>query len=107
MWLAVFFHLYVRTGDVSVSADDLFVVWVPYNELLLRDFHCIKVIYVHGHSASAARVSECFFTKPSYLPHDVRGIVVVDDVYLVTTLVRIPQLLGRGQPGLDYIRADR
>ena len=60
---------YIRTENIAVTAQYLFLFRIPDYQLLIRIIHNIVLINIHGHSCSATGSTKCNLTQTSDFLH--------------------------------------
>ena len=104
--LAVRLQLPVLTEEVSVAADNLLGLRVPYDKLFATMGHRIKLVDIHTLSRTASCCSEGDLSQSANLLHDMRSFSGTNDVNLIVALVGGAQTTVGCQLTLQQILTD-
>lgn len=91
--LAVGFELYFPAGDKTVTAEYEFAIGIPHYELVAGGVHKVVFVNVTVFSGATAGSAECYFTQSAYFAHCHRGILGVEDIDFIASLIGSSQIM--------------
>ena len=101
--LSVVIHFPICTIKIAIPTDNLFSIWIPYNQLLVTAFHHIKIVNIHRLSRSSACISECNFAQSANLFHDIGRVLSRNDINFVMAFISHSELFFRRQLTFQHL----
>ena len=105
--LSLIIQFPIGSHQVTIAADDLFLVGIPYDELLVAVLAGVELIDVHLLACAAACLAEGDLAQTTDLAHDIGCLMGGHHVDLVVALVGHSELSLTGEFTLQQLFADR
>ena len=104
--LSVVVELYFIARQKAVSAQNLFIVRAPHDELIIGVLTRVELVEVECQTGASASGSEGNLPEAAYLTHHIRRLLIGHDVNLVVALVGRAQTALGSQFGLKQFPTD-